>query len=140
MWLRRAFYFAQFWAIPVLPLWLLIARGVSLGGSGWGLLALLIATPTLSLLLIVVMGLTMARKSVRRARMVSWVDVGVFTAWYASLIVAGLFASVPLAILALALTLVAFWSSVWQLVVELRNRVALTFASYGAVPATSRIV
>lgn len=138
MWLRRVFYFAQFWTIPVLPLWVLIARGVSLDGSGWALLALLIATPVLSILLIVVMALTMARKTVRRARMVSWPDVGIYAAWYASVVVAGLVANPFVAVLALALTLLAFWSAVWQLIVETRNRLALTFAVYSAVPAPSR--
>ena len=90
MWLRRAFYYAQFWMIPVLPLWLLIGRGLSIDGNGWELVVLLFAAPLLSLALIVVMGLTMARKAVRRARMLSWMDVGILGSWYASIIVAGI--------------------------------------------------
>ena len=69
MWLRRVFYYAQFWMIPVLPLWLLIASGLSISGSGWELMMLLFAAPLLSVALIIVMGLTMARKAVRRARL-----------------------------------------------------------------------
>src|SRR5690606_28300103 len=83
MWLRRAFYYAQYWAIPVLPLWLLIGRGITIDGPGWEFVVLLFAAPALSLALIVVMGITMARRSVRRARLVSWLDVGVLTGWYA---------------------------------------------------------
>jgi hypothetical protein len=130
MLVRRIFYFAQFWAIPVLPLWLLVSRGIAIDGPGWGLVVLLFAAPLLSLALIAVMGLTVARRSVRRARMLSWVDVGVLAAWYASVVVVALIAHPLSAILAIALTLVAFWSAVWQLVAELRNRFSLVIARY----------
>lgn len=138
MWLRRGFFYAQFWAIPVLPLWLLIARGVAIDGIGWEFVVLLFAAPLLSLALIIVMGLTMARKAVRRARMLSWIDVGVLGAWYASVIVAGIYSYPLLAVLAVSLIVVAFWSAVWQWVVETRQRVTLAFASYDAIPVTSR--
>lgn len=138
MWLRRAFFYAQFWAIPVLPLWLLIARGVAIDGAGWEFVVLLFATPLLSVALIVVMGLTMARKAVRRARMLSWVDVGVLGAWYLSVIFAGLYSAPALAVLAIALMIVSFWSAVWQWVIETRQRITLAFASYDAIPVTSR--
>ncbi len=136
MWLRRVFFYAQFWMIPVLPLWLLIGRGMSIGGSGWELVVLLFAAPLLSVALIVVMGLTMARKAVRRARMLSWIDVGILGAWYLSVIVAGIYSVPLLAVLAISLAIVAFWSAVWQWVTETRQRVTLAFASYGAIPAT----
>lgn len=136
MWLRRVFFYAQFWMIPVLPLWLLIGRGMSIGGSGWELVVLLFAAPLLSVALIVVMGLTMARKAVRRARMLSWIDVGILGAWYLSVIVAGIYSVPLLAVLAISLAIVAFWSAVWQWVAETRQRVTLAFASYGAIPAT----
>lgn len=136
MWLRRVFYYAQFWMIPVLPLWLLITSGLALDGAGWELILLLFAAPLLSVLLIVVMGITMARKAVRRARMLSWVDVAILGAWYAAVILAGVFSHPLVGVLAVALALVAFWSAVWQLVVETRHRVSLALASYGAIPAT----
>lgn len=132
MWLRRAFYYAQYWAIPVLPLWVLIARGVAIGG-GWELVVLLFAAPALSFALVVMMGLTMARRSVRRARLVSWFDVGILAAWYAVVVVAGLFSNPLVAVLAIALTLVAFWSAVWQLFIETRRRVNTAIASFGPV-------
>lgn len=138
MWLRRAFYYAQFWAIPVLPLWLLIGRGITIDGPGWELVILLFAAPLLSLALIVVMALTMARRSVRRARLVSWLDAGILAGWYATLIVAGLFSNPLVAVLAIALTLVAFWSSVWQLFVETRHRITLAFAGYDAIQVAPR--
>ena len=136
MWLRRVFYYAQFWMIPVLPLWLLIASGLSITGSGWELMMLLFAAPLLSLALIIVMGLTMARKAVRRARLLSWIDVGILGSWYLSVMIAAVFSHPMLAVLAIALALAAFWSAVWQWVVETRQRVSLAFASYGAIPAT----
>ena len=138
MWLRKAFYYAQYWAIPVLPLWLLIGRGIAIDGAGWELIFLLFAAPALSLALIVVMGLTVARKAVRRSRLVSWLDVGMLAAWYVVLVLAGVF-TVPLgAVAAIVMTLAAFWSAVWQLVVETRNRISLAFAGYDAIPVTSR--
>ncbi|MCC6270817.1 MAG: MFS transporter [Microbacteriaceae bacterium] len=135
MWLRRVFYYAQYWVIPVLPLWLLVARGLSVNG-GWEFVVLLFAAPLLSLALIVVMGLTVARKAVRRARMLSWVDVGILSTWYASVLAAGIISHPLMAVLALSLTLVAFWSAVWQWIVETRQRVTLAFASYDAIPVT----
>ncbi len=136
MWLRRVFYYAQFWMIPVLPLWLLIASGLSISGAGWELMMLLFAAPLLSVALILVMGLTMARKAVRRARLLSWIDVGILGSWYISVIIAAVFSHPMLAVLAIALTLAAFWSAVWQWIAETRQRVSLAFASYGAIPAT----
>lgn len=137
MWLRRAFFYAQYWMIPVLPLWLLIGRGLSIDGNGWAFVVLLFAAPLLALAIIVVVGLTMARRSVRRARMVSWADVLILGAWYASVVVAGLYSHPMLAVLAITLTIVAFWSAVWQWVAEARRRVTVAFASYGAIPANS---
>lgn len=136
MWLRRVFYYAQFWMIPVLPLWLLIASGLSINGAGWELILLLFAAPLLSVVLIVVMGITMARKAVRRARLLSWIDVGILGSWYVSVILAAVFPHPLMAVLAISLALAAFWSAVWQLIVETRQRVSLAFASYGAIPVT----
>ncbi|GAA3748492.1 hypothetical protein GCM10022239_24860 [Leifsonia bigeumensis] len=138
MWLRRAFYYAQYWAIPVLPLWLLIGRGITIDGPGWEFVVLLFAAPALSLALIVIMGLTMARRSVRRARMVSWLDVGILACWYAVVVIAGLYSNPLVAVLAVVATLLGFWSAVWQLFVETRHRVTLAFAGYDAVQVTSR--
>lgn len=135
MWLRRAFYYAQYWMIPVLPLLLLIGRGMSVSG-GWEFVVLLFAAPLLSLALIIVMGLTVARKAVRRARLLSWIDVGILSAWYVSVAFAAFIPHPMLAVLAMSLTLVAFWSAVWQWIVETRQRVTVAFASYEAIPVT----
>lgn len=138
MWLRKALYYAQYWAIPVLPLWLLIGRGMRIDGSGWELIFLLFAAPALSLALIIVMGITVARKSVRRSRLVSWLDVGTLGAWYTVLALAGLVTNPLVAVAAIVATLAAFWVAVWQLVAEARNRISLAFAGYDAIPVSSR--
>lgn len=109
-----------------------------MGGSGWELLFLLLAAPALSLALIVVMGLTIARKSVRRSRLVSWVDIAVLTVWYAVVIAAGLFSNPLVAVGMIVFTLAAFWSAVWQLIVDTRHRISLAFAGYDAITVTSR--
>jgi hypothetical protein len=138
MWVRRAFYYAQFWAIPVLPLWLLIGRGLVANGVGWEFVVLLFACPVLALAMIIVMGLVMARKTVRRARMLSWADLGVLGAWYLAIIVAGFVANPVTAVLVVVLTVAAFWVAVWQLFVETRRRVNTVFASFDAVQITPR--
>ena len=130
---RRGFYYAQFWAIPVLPLWLLIGRGLMMDDVGWGFLVLLIACPILSLAMIAVMGVTVARRSVRRARMLSWADASVLTAWYIAMAVAGVVANPLIAIVVVVLTLVAFWSAVWQLFVETRQRVNSAMINFDTI-------
>ncbi|MBX3067483.1 MAG: MFS transporter [Cryobacterium sp.] len=139
MWLRRAFSYLQFWAIAVLPLWVLIGRGVQLEGSGWGLLGLLLATPLLSLGLLVTLGLTVARRSVRRAKLVSRLDVAVLSVWYVSLVLLGLIAKPFTVILAIVVGLIVFWTMVWQLFNELRNRVSLSLGKFDAIKVKSTV-
>ena len=138
MWLRRAFYYAQFWAIPVLPLWLLVGRGLVLNGAGWEFVVLLFACPVLAFAMIIVMGITVARKAVRRARLLSWTDVAVLGAWYLAIISAGLVANPVMAVLVVVITVTAFWIAVWQLFVETRHRVNTAFAGIDAVQITPR--
>lgn len=138
MWLRRAFYYAQFWAIPVLPLWLLVGRGLVANGVGWEFVVLLFACPVLALAMIVVMGITVARKAVRRARLLSWTDVGVLGAWYLAIVAAGFVANPVMAVLVVVLTVVAFWVAVWQFFVETRHRMNTALASFNAVQITPR--
>ena len=119
-------------------MWLLIGRGVVANGVGWEFVVLLFACPVLALAMIIVMGLVMARKTVRRARMLSWADLGVLGAWYLAIIVAGFVANPVTAVLVVVLTVVAFWVAVWQLFVEPRRRVNTAFASFDAVQITPR--
>lgn len=138
MLLRRAFYYAQFGAFVVLPLALLIGRGLVLAGSGWDFALLLLVSPVLGVLMIVVAGFTVARKSVRRVRALSWLDVGLHFAWYLSIIAASVFAHPAVAAIVIVLSVAAFWSALWQLFTETRLRVKSALASldYTAVPAS----
>ena len=135
MWLRRGFYYAQFGAIPILPLWLLIGRGIVIDGTGWEFVLLLFVAPILAVAMLIVVGLTVARNSVRRWRAVSWVDVLLLSAWYLAIIAAGFVAHPVSAVLVVLLAVAVFWSSVWQLFTETRRRVRSAFAGYTAIPA-----
>ena len=133
MWLRRAFYYAQFGAIPILPLWLLIGRGLVVEGPGWEFVLLLVVCPILAVGMAIVVGLTMARKSVRVRRMVSWLDTGILGAWYLSIIAAGLVSYTAMAVLVILLSGAAFWSALWQLFTETRRRVETAMADFTAI-------
>lgn len=138
MWLRRAFYYAQFGAFIVLPLALLIGRGLVLAGSGWDLALLLLVSPILGVFMLVVAGFTAARKVVRRDRALSWLDVGLHSAWYLSIVAASIFAHPAIAAIVLVLSVAAFWSALWQLFAETRSRVrsALAGLDHTVVPAS----
>jgi hypothetical protein len=123
MWLRRGFFYALYGAFIVLPVALLIGRGLVLAGSGWDFALLLLVSPVLGLLMLVVTGFTLGRKSVRSTRTVSWLDVGVHAAWYLSIIAASVFAHPAIAAVVIVISVAAFWSALWQLFTETRKRV-----------------
>jgi hypothetical protein len=137
MWLRRAFYYAQFGAFVVLPVFLLIGRGLVLADNGWDFALLLLVSPILGLFMLVVAGFTLARKSVRQDRALSWLDVGVHFTWYLSIIAASSFAHPAVAAVVIVLSVAALWLALWQLFTETRRRVKSALASldYAAVPA-----
>lgn len=138
MWLRRAFYYALFGAFVALPVLLLIGRGLIVAESGWDFALLLLVSPILGILMLVVVGFTVARKSVRGDRAVSWLDVGLHFAWYLSIVAASAFAHPAVAAVVIVLSIAAFWSALWQLFAETRRRVKSALASldYTAVPAS----
>lgn len=139
MQIRRFFYLAQFVALGVLPLWLLVGRGIVFSDSGWDFVGLLIVSPILALFMAIIMGLTYARKSVREAKAMSWPDVAAHTAWYLALIWVG-FASHPgIAVLAVVLSVGMFWLQLWQLIAEVGQRVnrALTRMSEGTTSSVN---
>ena len=123
MWLRRGFFYALYGAFIVLPVTLLIGRGLVLAGSGWDFALLLLVSPLLGLLMLVTTGFTLGRKSVRSTRTVSWLDVGVHAAWYLSIIAASVFAHPAVAAVVIIMSVAAFWSALWQLFTETRRRV-----------------
>ncbi len=131
MLLRKVFYRWQFIAAFVLPAWLFVGWGIW-GESAWGILGLLIAAPASFLSLIVVAGVTAARATARQERAVSWIDVGIMTAWHLALIGVGFSGPTAgtFAVFAVLLALVAFWSAVWQLLRDSARRAQATFAEF----------
>lgn len=123
MLLRRAFFYWQFIAALVLPLWLFVGWGLS-NGSGWSFVGLLVLAPLLFVFLTIVGVIVYMRAGVRRTNAVSWMDVGLLGAVHAAIIVFGLFteATSAIAVLGVVLGLAAFWGAVWQLVDETRSR------------------
>ncbi len=122
MLVRRGFYLAQFGAIIVLPLWLLIGRGLVFSNSGWAFVMLLIVAPMLFVYMGLILGLTLARKSVRATKAVSWIDVLLFTVWWLLLIAAGFVKNDAIAVFAVFVSVGAFWLQLWQLIRETRDR------------------
>ncbi|MBH0023706.1 MFS transporter [Salinibacterium sp. NSLL150] len=122
MMIRRAFYYWQFIAVLVLPVWVLIARGIYGSSVGWDFVLFLILCPILAFALLAIAGLTVARKSVRDSKSVSWIDAGLLTVWHAAIIIYG-FVDAPFpAALIVIVAIAAFWIALWQLVTETRNR------------------
>lgn len=133
---RKALYWWLFPSAVVLPVWVLIGWAAFNQGSGWSFLGLLVLCPILFVALIAVGGIMMARKSVRDARAVSWLDTGLLAGWSASIIAFGFFpagATGWLAVLGVLFFLAIFWLGLWELVSEARARVQVSYAAYQRV-------
>ena len=126
--LRRALYYWQFIGAVVLPVWVLIGRGIILADVGWDFVLYLVLCPILFVAMMAVAGLTVARKNVRDSRAVSWQDVAVVGAWQISIIAYGFVALTGLAAIIVIVGLVAFWSAAYQLFTETRGRVKEAFS------------
>lgn len=122
--LRRAFYYVHVLAALILPVWLLVGWGV-FGGGGLELLLVILGAVTLLVSMLVVAGITFARRSVRVDRALSWIDVGVLFAWYAAIIAAGFYPSFGGVLNAAIILfgLAAFWTAIGQLVTDTSRRV-----------------
>jgi len=153
MLIRRALYYAQFAAVAVLPLWIVVARTLSTSGLGSQDVLVFLSWPLLAVALIGVLGVTLARRSVRLSRTVSWADVASLSAWYASAIAYGAFVAASSTLgsglgggLLALMSLVAFAVAVKQLVDAARHRVRTVLAGLdrGAIridaPSGSRTV
>lgn len=141
MWFRRALYFALVPAAILLPTWVLISRGLLADGIGWEFLVYLVACPILSVAMLAVSGVILARKSVRATRAVSWLDAALLTAWWLALVFYGLYALPAIAIIVLLVGLAAFWLGIWQLFTDTRARlrgVMTEFERQAAAPTTPR--
>ncbi|WP_411701398.1 MFS transporter [Conyzicola sp.] len=132
--LRRAFYYWQFIGALVLPIWVLIGRGIVQADQGWDFVFYLVVCPVLFFVMLAVAGLTVARKKVRVARAVSWQDAAIVGVWHISIITYGFLAFTGLAAVIVVLSLIAFWSAAWLLFTETRSRVKEAL-SLGAIDA-----
>ncbi|MFB9309480.1 hypothetical protein ACFFRL_09760 [Agromyces hippuratus] len=131
MLLRRALYRWQMIAIIVLPVWLAVGWAI-FGGGGWGTLGLVIVVPIAFIVLGIVALITNVRPTVRQERALSWIDVGVLTAWHLSIIGTGFYGptATGFGVLAILLGIAAFWVAVWQLVTDGANRMKASMAEF----------
>ncbi|WP_295781396.1 MFS transporter permease [uncultured Microbacterium sp.] len=132
--LRRLFLRWLFPAAFVLPLWLFVGWIVFSGGSGWALLWLFVAMPTVFVSQLLIAFLIRARAAVRSMRAVSWRDAAGVALWQAVIVALGFFDSrvfFPLLVLSVVGALVLFWSSLSQLWNEARGAVTVLHASDG---------
>lgn len=140
--LRRVFYYWQFVAVAVLPLWLMVAASI-FGTSAWQVLGATFGAITIGFGLLAVSGLVFARREVRLDKAVSWADVGVLAVWHTLIVLMGALSdSAPwLSVLVVLVGIGAFWFAVWELYDAARKRVreALAYidetARFGTVPA-----
>ena len=126
MWYRRGVFYAMLGAVIVLPVWLLVSRGIIFTDTGWDFLGYLVLAPVLAVALGIVAALVYARKSVRTTRAVSLLDAALLTAWYVSI---GLYGAsgdegvaTAIAVIGVLLGVASFWAAGWQLVRETRSR------------------
>ena len=131
MLLRRALYRWQMISVVVLPIWLAVGWAI-FGGGGWGTLGLVLVVPIAFVVLGIVALLTNVRPTVRHERALSWIDVGVLTAWQLSIIATGFYGATAtgFGVLAILLGIAAFWAAVWQLVTDGANRMKASMAEF----------
>lgn len=122
MLVRRVVYRLLFPLAVLLPVWVLIGRGILLDGIGWSFLGYLVVCPILFVLLLVIGGLVVWRPGVRQARAVSGWDAAVLIALWLVLVAAGFVAHPAIVAAAVVLVLGAFWFTAWELVTESRRR------------------
>jgi hypothetical protein len=132
--LRRALYYWQFIGAVVLPVWVLIGRGIILADVGWDFVLYLVLCPALFVAMLAVAGLTVARKKVRDSRAVAWQDAAIIAVWHLSIVAYGFLAITGLAAVIVIVGLVAFWSAAYLLFTETRSRVKEAF-SLGPIDA-----
>ncbi|MET4099822.1 hypothetical protein ABIB37_002059 [Agrococcus sp. UYP10] len=80
-WALRGFFWAMIAAIVVLPAWIMFGRAFAGAPLGDWLLLQALLGPGLAVLIGVVVGLTVARKEVRRPRAVQWRDLRIVGPW-----------------------------------------------------------
>lgn len=123
MLLRRSLYYAQFALAVVAPASVLVMRLVAADGISSAVLVYIVLGPIVTIALAAITGIIVARKSVRTAKAVSWIDVAVLVSIWLSLFFYGLFGLPLLAVLAITLIIAGFWAVAYQLFVETKSRV-----------------
>lgn len=106
----------------VLPIWVLIGRGIIADGVGWQFVAYLFISPVLFIALLAIGGIIVARPDVRASKAVSWWDVALLVSLWLVLIASGFFALPALAVASVLLVLGGFWLAVWEFLAETRRR------------------
>ncbi|MFB2582239.1 MFS transporter [Herbiconiux sp. P15] len=131
MLIRRAFFYWQFPAAVILPAWILVGWGV-FAATGWQIIGLIVGVMMLTVGMLATAGLIFARKDVRAAKAVSWLDVALLVVLQGLVIAVGFFtpATAILGTLSIVALIALFWSSVLQLVVETRKRVRSAIAGF----------
>ena len=80
-WALRGFFWAMIGAIVVLPAWIMFGRALAGAPLGDALLLQAFLGPGVAILIGGVVGITIARKEVRRPRAVTWRDVRLIGPW-----------------------------------------------------------
>jgi len=122
----------------VMPLWVLVGRGILLDGIGWSFLGYLVLSPILFVLLLLIGGFIVWRPGVREAGAVSTADAVLLIALWAVLVAAGFVAHPATVAAGVVLVLAAFWFSLWELVTEGRRRVRAVMDDVDATLAGAR--
>ncbi len=119
---RRVVYRMLFPMALLLPVWVLVGRGILLDGIGWDIVGYLIVCPVLFVMLLLIGGLLVWRPGVRPDAAVSTWDAVVLAVLWGVLIAAGFVAHPAIVAAAAVLVIAAFWFAVWELVREGRRR------------------
>jgi len=125
---RRALFYWQFTAALLLPVWVVVGRGLYGRSNGWDILLYIVLSIVLGFSLLAVAGITAARKSVRSARAVSSRDAVILAVWHVAIIAYGFADFALLAAIIILVTVIAFWQAVIALFTETRQRVRSAFA------------
>lgn len=125
---RRALFYWQFTAALLLPVWVVVGRGLYGSSNGWDILLYIVLSTILGVALLAVATITTARKAVRSTRAVSTRDAIIMAVWHVAIIAYGFNDFALLAALIILLTVVAFWQAVIALFTETRQRVRSAFA------------
>ncbi|WP_344341335.1 hypothetical protein [Agrococcus versicolor] len=88
--MRRAFLWIMIASVVVLPIWVLVGRGLFGAPLAQAIVPLALLAPFLALQIGAVAGLTLARKEVRGPRAVTWHDVRLVGPWLLAIVVLGM--------------------------------------------------